>query len=202
MGNSYTWLKIVVNVTHERQKPLIQNRPITLFEARIGLFSVDGRIRCSECHYVGEFWSHIFVCARFGVTETVCERSSEIFSLTKDTFDAVSMPVAFNLQIGVHSLQCSLEMLGSIDEKHGANGARSVSFAHRKSLISEDVFDVMDLVSWRFISANMVVVIEFSRCSGSFDFDSIWYTVSPVGRRSELRFCRARVDSSPLSLTD
>ena len=82
------------------------------------------------------------------MTETVRESGSSAFYLSNDTFDAVAISVALDTEIEAVSRPSVFQRVRAIDEKHGVNESRRDSFARQKSLISEDVVNVVFLAEF------------------------------------------------------
>jgi hypothetical protein len=62
------------------------------------------------------------VFSSFGenVAEAVRERGGPAFQLAEDALDAIPISVVFRMKSEASSAKCSLEMLCTIDEKHGS----------------------------------------------------------------------------------
>ncbi len=61
----------------------------------------------------------IFGCFRLNVAEAIRERRGSALEFSKNPFDNIPISVARYLKSEAYSLQCGLEVLGTINEKFG-----------------------------------------------------------------------------------
>ena len=123
------------------------------------------------------------------VAETVRERSSSSFYLSKDTFDAVGISVAFVAEIETVTTARVFQCRRTVDEKHGVRKTRCVLHAHENcdAVLGTSSMSWLSRSSWKNAKARALFLVGSSCvCSNSFVSGSGQRTASSVRRRYEL----------------